>query len=119
MFFYRRYFLGRRRGAEAQECDCNAMVVGSIPTPGNEHSRKCGVECVNISFPLPSLMYAGYSMKPIFFFFEGFIFILIKKCLGSITEHTYMKMYKDKNINKLVFLKKISLKFYFILYVFF
>ena len=29
------YIIGRRRGAGAQESDCNAMVMGSILTWGN------------------------------------------------------------------------------------
>ena len=73
-----------RRGAGAQGCDCNATVVGSIQTRGNEllflnifislpgtqakawrlvtqclekFSGKWGTECLNTVSPLPSLLH--------------------------------------------------------------
>ena len=33
-----------------------------------EFGRKWGTECLNISFPLPTLLCAGYSVKPISYF---------------------------------------------------
>ena len=46
-----------------------------------EFGRKWGTVCLNTRFPLPTLLYAGYNVKLIYFIFLYFVY----KCLPSVS----------------------------------
>ena len=95
--FYNKYMKWGRLGAGAHECNCNATIMGSIPTWGNKllfinifisflwHQgktrrrvpkvfvEKWATECLNTMFSLPSLLCAGHSVK-LFFLYEMLTF---------------------------------------------